>query len=211
MAFARGHVASENRAGVVKLASIEDVQNGTDNTKAVTPAGVAAAIEANTDIDARLLGVVFDGTNAAGTRTYGAANKTFTRSTDALAGTTALADLSEKADADLSNVSDNIDYVVESFYSQSGYSWYKKYKSGWLEQGGRVQMIDGASTTVSFLKSFATEYYTVVGAQRGNNVTDASKVGGWLISEQTASTIKVVNHSGGTNNWYWHACGKGAV
>ena len=92
MAFAVGHQASEKHAGAVKLASTEEAAAGTNTTKAVTPAGVLAAIEANTDIDARLLGVVFDGTNAAGTRTYGAANKTFTRSTDASAGTDTFAE-----------------------------------------------------------------------------------------------------------------------
>ena len=92
MAFAVGPKAKEGRAGVVELASPEEAAAGTNTEKAVTPAGVLAAIEANTDIDARLLGVVFDGTNAAGTRTYGAANKTFTRSTDASAGTDTFAE-----------------------------------------------------------------------------------------------------------------------
>lgn len=44
-----------------------------------------------------------------------------------------------KADTGLSNVPDNYDYVVESQMptATNGYTWYRKYKSGWVEQGGR--------------------------------------------------------------------------
>ena len=94
MAFMKGPLASEGRAGMVKLASTEEAVNGNVTTKAVTPAGVAAAIEANTDMESRLLGVYFDGINAAGTRTYGAASKQWSKSTDTSAGVDTFAETS---------------------------------------------------------------------------------------------------------------------
>ncbi len=42
-----------------------------------------------------------------------------------------------KADTDLANVASNIDYVVESQINPDG-SWYRKYKRGWIEQGGSL-------------------------------------------------------------------------
>ncbi len=45
MAFMKGPLASENRAGMVKLATVEEVLEGADTNKAVTPAGVKAVIE----------------------------------------------------------------------------------------------------------------------------------------------------------------------
>lgn len=47
--------------------------------------------------------------------------------------------LNGKADADLGNIPANYDYVVESQLptDANGYTWYRKYKSGWVEQGGR--------------------------------------------------------------------------
>jgi hypothetical protein len=42
--------------------------------------------------------------------------------------------LTAKANADLSNIPNNIDYVIETW--KSGDSWYRKFKSGWIEQGG---------------------------------------------------------------------------
>lgn len=43
-----------------------------------------------------------------------------------------------KADLDLANVLSNIDFVVDSQLptAQNNYTWYRKYKSGWVEQGG---------------------------------------------------------------------------
>lgn len=45
MAFMKGPLASENRAGMVKLATVEEVLEGADTNKAVTPAGVKAVVE----------------------------------------------------------------------------------------------------------------------------------------------------------------------
>ena len=64
--------------------------------------------------------------------------------------------LGGKANTDLSNVSSNIDYVVESY--QNGTEWYKIYKSGWVEQGGTLDgnppKTNGPSGTftINFLK-----------------------------------------------------------
>ena len=43
-----------------------------------------------------------------------------------------------KADTDLNNVSAGIDFVTETQLPTAGnnYTWYRKYKSGWVEQGG---------------------------------------------------------------------------
>lgn len=86
MAFAVGHKASEGRAGIVELASAEETVAGVSTTTATTPAGVQAAIQSAISGDNSLLGVIFDGANAAGTRTYGAANRRWAKSTDTAAG-----------------------------------------------------------------------------------------------------------------------------
>lgn len=56
-----------------------------------------------------------------------------------------------KADRDLKNLPSNYDYVVASQEptSANGYTWYKKYKSGWVEQGGRYanQSFTGGQAT----------------------------------------------------------------
>ena len=56
-----------------------------------------------------------------------------------------------KADLDLSNVLSNIDYIVESQLptAANNYTWYRKYKSGWVEQGGFVAAPASATANVS--------------------------------------------------------------
>ena len=54
-----------------------------------------------------------------------------------------------KADTDLSNVSNNIDFVIDKQdpTSSNDYTWYRKYKSGWVEQGGCFNRTIGTSAT----------------------------------------------------------------
>ena len=73
------------------------------------------------------------------------------------------ADLDNKADTDLGNIPTNYDYVVESQEptSANGYIWYRKYKSGWVEQGGRALVpatngLSSSSVTVTLPVPIAT-------------------------------------------------------
>lgn len=65
--------------------------------------------------------------------------------------------LGGKANADLSNVSSNIDYVVESY--QNGTEWYRVYKSGWVEQGGTIDSATTNGTLVALLKPYKNTNY----------------------------------------------------
>ena len=76
--------------------------------------------------------------------------------------------LTGKANTDLSNVLENIDYVVESVVKPDG-SWCRKYKSHWLEQGGFVNIPASGAGTVTFLKPFADTNYNVSAAWKLSN------------------------------------------
>ena len=98
----------------------------------------------------------------------------------------------------------NLDYVVESY--NDGTNWYRKYKSGWIEQGGYVPPNSGNSGTITFLKPFIDNHYTVAsntGNAAANNFFNLSA------GFKTATSIP----------WYksadviagdWIACGQGA-
>lgn len=57
------------------------------------------------------------------------------------------------------------DYVIESQSptAENNYTWYRKYKSGWVEQGGIVQ---GGSTYITLLVTMSDTNYTIL---TGNN------------------------------------------
>lgn len=98
----------------------------------------------------------------------------------------------------------DVDYVIETY--TSGTSWYRVYKSGWCEQGGRFQSNDGNDTQVVFLKAFAdTNYTPIVGQMLGSN-GDAT-FWNWSINSLTASSMTIHNATNGTNTCIWQAAG----
>ena len=113
-----------------------------------------------------------------------------------------------KADTDLSNVSSNIDYVVDSY--QSGNDWYRLYKSGWVEQGG---FSSGDNwRTVNLLKTMADTNYDI---QLTGQTTERNGSYGLVqvtsnLSVKTTSSIYISGWGLGVTNGgiYWKVCGK---
>jgi hypothetical protein len=75
--------------------------------------------------------------------------------------------LNDKSDRDLRNVDTTakadavIDYQEPT--SANGYTWYRKYKSGWVEQGGIQASSSGASgVTVTLPVAMTDANYTIV-------------------------------------------------
>jgi len=65
-----------------------------------------------------------------------------------------------KMDRDMANAPSNIDYVVEwKMPTEQDRTWYRKYKSGWLEQGGYAVSTAGANQIFVFPKPFQTTCY----------------------------------------------------
>lgn len=114
--------------------------------------------------------------------------------------------LSGKANTDLSNVPLNYDYIVEQETLSDG-SWYRKYKSGWLEQGNSSPTGDQGFTlnkTINFPKPFADNTYMLVGP--GFYIANA----GAQTITRTATGFTTSSVSNLTGCAYWYACGQGA-
>lgn len=121
------------------------------------------------------------------------------------------------------------DYVIESDVNDNG-DWYRKYKSGWLEQGGIMTLRRAGdaptpmpNVRVNFLKPYLNNKYTVTTCVRSSVASE---------SDGTNPTRNVVNIISGsinranTTGFYinrlgsdtdrdfgpliWHACGMGA-
>lgn len=109
-------------------------------------------------------------------------------------------DLNIKANSDLSNVASNIDYVVESW--RDVHSWYKVYKSGWVEQGGFIP--NAGTSTVNFFKPFRSMDYSVYATlmvdAAGGSYAYASKV------RSVANGYCTIYNNAGA---FWRASGQG--
>ena len=123
--------------------------------------------------------------------------------------------LSGKADTNLGNIPSNYDYVVESY--NDGTNWYRVYKSGWIEQGGRYT-IDWTGTvtkdiTFNLLKPYADNSYGLLisvssGTDKTNSTDNRFYIG--YKSKNETSFIKSLPSNNYSNGFDWYACGQGA-
>ncbi|MCM1497221.1 MAG: hypothetical protein NC124_02025 [Clostridium sp.] len=87
------------------------------------------------------------------------------------------------------------DYVIE--YHQNGTQWYRKYKSGWIEQGGYIN--EGTSygdVTVNLVTSMPENNYTI----------DLSPMGGswdyaWYVSSMSTKQVALRCRFGKIFKW----------
>lgn len=120
-----------------------------------------------------------------------------------------------KANSDLSNVPANIDYVVDyKNPTDSDPNWYRKWKSGKLEQGGIVPV---STENITFLKPFANTNYTVIGniSLTYRRKKEGDNSGSILFFPEATSfcyvTFAARNFGDiGTQNISWRAEGQGA-
>lgn len=107
-----------------------------------------------------------------------------------------------KADSDLSNTPSNIDYVIESQEptADNGYIWYRKYKSGWVEQGGQLTTLSTTAQTITFPMVMSDTSYFASANYAGTTQT-SSPYSVW-IDGATTNSIRVR----GTNSTAVNAC-----
>ena len=139
--------------------------------------------------DGNTITVTEDGTISAAISGEGVATKAELQALD-----------SSKADTNLGNIPSNYDYVVESYKDDQG-NWYRKYKSGWLEQGGIVT----SAGEVTLLKPFANTAYSVQATCLYTNYT----TWGLGVNKTSVSSFHL-NMNTGTQGAMWEAKGQGA-
>lgn len=116
--------------------------------------------------------------------------------------------LTSKANTDLSNVSSNIDYVVESGFNEKGTQWYKRFKSGFLMQGGQAVTGTNGVVSVTYQKPFSDNKYAITTSKTSS---DASSWNEMLSTGRTTTgcTLKL-NLTGYEVLLDWIAMGQGA-
>ena len=97
-----------------------------------------------------------------------------------------------------------IDTVIESQLptAENNYTWYRKYKSGWVEQGGRANL----GATVTFPVIMATTDYTLVITSNAGD-TGTQSIG---TSSLTTTSFYANRYTGGSNLYSWQISGMAA-
>lgn len=104
-----------------------------------------------------------------------------------------------------------MDFVVESY--QNGTEWYRKYKSGWVEQGGYLTATSSSGNkTITFLVPFSNTNYCFLRTHKNyvtGTTTDGFRDNAYY--SKATTTITVFQH---TTSYIhgddWYASGQGA-
>ena len=101
------------------------------------------------------------------------------------------------------------DIVVESWYANDGSAWYRKYASGWLEQGGFSAPNMPTTTIINFPITFTNVNYSLLTGPGCSNV--GGMHGKDYISSRTTNQFvyTTVSLAGSfrVNNFSWYASG----
>lgn len=116
-----------------------------------------------------------------------------------------------KADLNLLNTANNVDFVIESQEPSAAndYTWYRKYKSGWVEQGGFLNETTSAVHPVTLPIEMADTNYTVSATLKSD--TAAGSGGAWANGNAYSTTqIQIIQDY--TSTWvgqgtYWTVFG----
>ena len=137
---------------------------------------------------------------AIGEITMDTTNKTLRVHDGTTAGGTILAKQSEIPEP--YTMPNNYDFVIESQLptAQNNYTWYRKYKSGWVEIGG-----SSTSKTVSLPVTMANTNYTcLINTLYNSSGSTMYNELGYLTSQTTTGFTK----AGNANNFRWVVYGE---
>lgn len=130
--------------------------------------------------------------------------------------------LNGKSDRDLRNVDTTakadavIDFQLPT--AENGYTWYRKYKSGWVEQGGYIDGNYSHTFSGTYMSSYVATTITLPVEIDNTNVniycnsTVAQVVASGNLSSSTALEIKLssVNFTASGVNVSWQVSGMAA-
>lgn len=102
-------------------------------------------------------------------------------------------------------------YVTQTWTSEDGLSWYRKYSDGWIEQGGVYQKPEnggGSLDTITFPISFANTKYMFFRSsqQTGSNDLYTAYVAAWNTKEVQSISLYVDSYAN-MHSVDWYACG----
>ena len=108
--------------------------------------------------------------------------------------------LNNKTDRNMRNVDTSVSDAVIAWQAptaENGYTWYRKYASGWVEQGGTITAT-GSYVTTTFPVAFSNDKYTLFAINHHNSTGAWSNRFGF---DKTATGFTWISDSGITEDW----------
>lgn len=106
------------------------------------------------------------------------------------------------------------DYVIEwqTPTADNNYTWYRKYKSGWVEQGGQLKLDELTSETrsISLPVQMANNQYWCGFSWIGREGNAGAYSGVVKSDSSTTTTLVIQAYLTGSHNMYWIVYGQSA-
>lgn len=123
--------------------------------------------------------------------------------------------LNNKTDRNMRNVDTGakadsvIDYQEPT--AENGYTWYRKYASGWVEQGGIISTNADAAFIQTLPIVMASNNYNVVVTRKTISDDTGTINSRWCrVYDLTTTTFTTWGKYGNHTNIFWQVCGKSA-
>ena len=120
--------------------------------------------------------------------------------------------LNGKMDLPTNVPQDAVDYVVamQRPTADNNYTWYRKYKSGWVEQGG-IYTGQANRPTIALPVTMSNEHYTVDALIRWDNSGNVANTVRVISATNTSIVFNQANGTAGaTFDFYWQVSGMAA-
>lgn len=150
-----------------------------------------------------------DFTGAIGEITMDTTNKTLRIHDGETAGGIALARRDEISD--IITLPDNYDFIVATGGTSA--AWWRKYKSGWCEQGGYGTPSTASSQyKIVFPIPMRDANYTLTAISKSSPSTSTTTPHGCHYINKSATECSIISLKGNTGDWIsaevnWHICG----
>ena len=106
------------------------------------------------------------------------------------------------------------DFVTESWISEDGLSWYRKYASGWVEQGGHFDkggLVTDTTNVINLVLPMSDINYTLVTQSNRNNDVASGINNQCFIIYRTTTEFKARCYGDGTSQYIdWQVSGMAA-
>lgn len=101
--------------------------------------------------------------------------------------TAAISEIISSLNLQISKTENLLDYVVETQppTAENNYTWYRKYKSGWVEQGGLVATSSSDSSIITLPVTMVDTNYQIIAI---NEPTDSINAWGWVFVKRNSKT-----------------------
>ncbi len=111
---------------------------------------------------------------------------------------------------DLTTIDYVIDYQIPT--SVNNYTWYRKYKSGWVEQGGLGTPSAASTYKAEFPIEMQNTQYTLVAISKSPSATSSTTPHGCHYTTKNTTDCSIITLKGNSGDWIsaevnWYICG----